>query len=804
MLQRTIMFLVVTSLHLGTHAQTVTVTDQESGAPLEGVTIGIPGGSHTAVTNAKGKADLSAFQGTDSIQFHLLGYTTGSYTRDMLANRRYTVPLAVNAIALGEYVVSANRWEQDRDRVPDQITVMRPRDVAFQNPGTAADMLQQSGEIFMQKSQLGGGSPMLRGFAANRVLIVVDGVRMNNAIYRAGNLQNVIGVDPNALARAEVVHGPGAMTYGSDAIGGVMDFHLLDPRFATDSGMLFTGNTMLRYASAANELGAHLDLGLGGRKLAFLGSASVTRFNDLRMGGNGPDDYLRPWYVETINGVDSQVVNTDPELQVGSGYDNMQFMGKLAWRPSERLQVGANVYYSTTSDVPRYDRLIELRNGQPRSAEWYYGPQEWFMTSLQVEHESKHGPWSSLRFSLAYQDYTESRNDRGFGSSRLRTQTEHVNGIWANLDLEKELGSRTQLLYGAEVVSNSVGSEGIRVDQESGEVEIINSRYPDGSTWSTMSAYVGVLYDLSERATLSAGARYNRSALEATFDTTLFPYPTTSTSLDNSALTGNLGLTWRPGTGWTLGLDLSTGFRAPNIDDIGKVFDSEPGAVIVPNPDLSPEYAYTAEASIEKVFGERLRLRGNVFHTLLDGAMVRRPYMLNGQDSIVYDGEPSRVDAIQNAAQARVMGFVLALDADMGRGFGVNLRYNWQDGVEQDDENLGDVPLRHAPPPFGQASLSWQRKALRLELIGRFSSGFTFNDLPPSEQGKTPIYARDDNGDPYAPSWYTLDLKGSYLLGRRVQLTGGVENITDQRYRPYSSGITAPGRNFILAIRARI
>jgi len=205
--------------------------------------------------------------------------------------------------------------------------------VAFQNPGTAADLLQQSGEVFMQKSQLGGGSPMLRGFAANRVLIVVDGVRMNNAIYRAGNLQNVIGVDANALQRAEVVHGPGAMTYGSDAIGGVMDFHLLGPRFSRDSSLLAGGSAMLRYASAANEFGTHLDFNLGGSKLAFLGSASFNRFDDLRMGSNGPDDYLRPWYVETINGVDSQVVNTDPELQVGSGYDNMQFMASWPGGP---------------------------------------------------------------------------------------------------------------------------------------------------------------------------------------------------------------------------------------------------------------------------------------------------------------------------------------------------------------------------------------------------------------------------------------------------------------------------------------
>lgn len=782
-------------------AQTITIIDRSSLQPIEGAELraqGLP----TLRTDVRGRADIRPLAGSDAVIITHFAYRPDTLSHSQLA--ALTAPLALSPILLelDAFVLSANRWEQESERVPDHITIVRQRDVAFNNPGTSADMLQQTGEVFMQKSQLGGGSPMIRGFAANRLLIVVDGVRMNNAIYRAGNLQNVIGADPNAIERAEVLHGPGAMTYGSDAIGGVMDFHLLAPRFSQDSALLVRGGAMARYATAANELGGHFDIGAGGRKLAFVASASVTRFDDLRMGGQGPDDYLRPWYVGTINGVDSQVVNADRELQVGSGYNNMNFFGKLAYRPIDALEIGANVYYSTTSDIPRYDRLIEERNGAPRSAEWYYGPQEWLMTSLQVKHTATKGPWSTARLSLAYQYYTESRNDRNFRDPRLRTQTEQVTGLWANLDLQKELSKRTQLLYGAELVNNDVASDGRRVDQVTGEEQVINPRYPDGSTWSTGSVYIGAMHDATERLTLSAGARFNWSALACTFDTTLFPYPATSTSLNNSAMTGNLGLSYRPGRDWKLSLDLSTGFRAPNIDDIGKVFDSEPGAVIVPNPGLAPEYAYSAEVGIEKVIDQRLRLSGGAFYTLLDDAMVRRPFTLNGLDSITYDGEPSRVDAIQNAAQATVYGLVLGADAAFGRGWGLMVRYNWQDGVEQDDDSTGDVPLRHAPPPFGQAGLNWSRDRLRLELFVQFSGAFDHGDLAPSEQAKAPIYAKDANGDPYAPGWHTLNLKGSYQLSRLLQVSGGVENITDQRYRPYSSGISAPGRNLILALRA--
>ena len=107
-------------------------------------------------------------------------------------------------------------------------------------------MLAQTGEVFVQKSQMGGGSPVIRGFEANKVLIVVDGVRLNNAIYRSGHLQNVITLEPSELESAEIVFGPGSVIYGSDALGGVMDFHTREPRFAIDEGLRLFGGAFTR------------------------------------------------------------------------------------------------------------------------------------------------------------------------------------------------------------------------------------------------------------------------------------------------------------------------------------------------------------------------------------------------------------------------------------------------------------------------------------------------------------------------------------------------------------------------------
>ncbi len=791
----------------GLHAQsdndrTITVLDATTRAPLEAATLFHVASGTAAITNARGQADFAPFVGMDSILFRMIGYQPRTLSATQVAAMDHRVVLEPQAFALEEFVVSASRWEQDATRVPKQVSVLRPRDVAFNNPGTAADLLESSGEVFVQRSQLGGGSPMLRGFSANRVLIVVDGVRMNNAIFRGGNLQNVIGVDANALERAEVLHGPGAMTYGSDAIGGVMDFHLLRPRFAKDSGLVAHGAAMARYGTAANERTAHLHYGVGGRKLAFVTSVSVSDFGDLRTGSHGPDDYLRPWYVRTVEGRDSVFSNPDPREQVGSGFTNAMALAKLAWKPGRNWTIGLNGYLSTTSDIPRYDRLIELRpNGDPRSAEWYYGPQDWRMASFSAQHRAERGAYDKMRLLVAWQDYAESRNDRNFRSSSLRVQEERVQGLWANLDLEKELSPRTHLLYGAEAVSNLVGSTGLRRNIDTGQEVPINSRYPDGSTWSSASAYLGLQHDATERLTLSGGLRYSVAGFDCSFDTTLFPYPVTEASLSTGALTGNAGVVFRPAVGWKLSADLSTGFRAPNIDDMGKVFDSEPGMLVVPNPDLRPEYAYSAEAAVERTWRDRARLRGGAYAVLLDQALVRRPFFLNGVDSILYDGQPSQVEAIVNAAQARVFGVFLSADVRLGKDFLFELRYNWQRGVEQDDGGTAEVPLRHAPPPFGRAGLSWKRGRWRVQGVARFSGGFSFEQLPPSEQAKLPIYAQDEQGRPQAPAWYAIDLRGRYLIAKGFEVTAGIENLTDQRYRPYSSGISAPGRNVVVALR---
>lgn len=783
------------------YAQELNIYDQQTLQPLELVTVYSSTPEITAVTNAEGKVDISPFREADSIYFQYVGYRTEVYSYAQLEARKFKVALQPSAFSLDEVVVAVTRWAQEKKDIPQKVTTIRPEEVALQNPQTAADMLAVSGDVYIQKSQLGGGSPMIRGFATNRVLMAVDGVRMNTAIFRSGNLQNVISLDPFATERTEIVFGPGSVIYGSDAIGGVMSFHTLQPKLAAGENPLIRGSATTRYASANHEKTAHVHLNIGLRKWAFVSSATFTDYNDQKMGSNGPDDYLRPEYVQRINGEDTVVPNPDPKVQVPTGYHQLNLMQKVRFQPGENWDFQYGFHYSTTSDYSRYDRLIRYRGEQLGSAEWYYGPQKWMMNVLNATHTRERGLYDKASATLAYQFFEESRHDRDFGDITRFHRTEQVNVFSLNLDFEKNLTENQRLFYGTEILLNQVGSAGEDENIETGEVVPASPRYPDGATWHSYAAYASYMYKPTEKVTLQTGLRYNQINLDATFDTSFYPLPFSKADLNTGALTGSAGMAYHPAESWQVNLNLSTGFRAPNIDDIGKIFDSAPGLVVVPNPDLVPEYAYNGEIGVAKTLGEVAKIDITAYYTVLNQALVRRNYTLNGMDSIVYDGELSQVQAIQNAARAYVWGLQTTLEVNLPSGFGLTSTFNYQQGEEELDDG-STAPLRHAPPWFGATHLTYKYSGFQADLYGIYNGEVAYTDLAPSEIDKSYLYAKDARGNPYAPGWYTLNFKALYQLTKYLRISAGVENISDQRYRPYSSGIAAAGRNFIISLNA--
>ena len=782
-------------------AQEITVLDIDSKESIANVAIFNIDKNKTVLTDFNGTCDLSIFNKKEHITIKHLGYEIFSTTKGQIAKRGTKIYLIPKAQELEGVVISISKWEQQKKNIPQKIVVINAKTIDFTNSQTSADLLQNSGKVFVQKSQLGGGSPMIRGFSTNRLLLSVDGVRMNNAIFRGGNIQNVISIDPYTIKNTEIIFGPGSVIYGSDAIGGVMNFFTKKAQFSLTDSLAFSGNANYRYSTANSENTAHFDFNLGKKKWAFLTSVSYTDFGDLKMGKHGPESYLRTKYVETINGEDVLVANSNNRKQVPTGYNQLNLLQKIAFKPNSNWDLNWSNYYSETSDYSRYDRLIrpDKAGDGLRSAEWYYGPQKWFMSNLQLNRNGKGRFYDGFKITAAYQFFEESRNDRGFQDVIKYTTKEKVDALSTNIDFENKRIGDLRLYYGGEYIFNKVHSFGSQKDIETNEISPIASRYPDGATWQTLAGYINGEYKAKPNLTLLSGIRYSHVWVAAEFENTFYPFPFDTADLSTGALTGSLGLSWFPRVDLQITANTSTGFRAPNIDDVGKIFDSEPGSVVVPNPNLEPEYAYNAELGIQKNIKDRIVLKAATFYTYLVDALVRRDFQFNGMSEIEYNGELSNVQAIQNAAKAYVYGFEFGLEASLTNYISLVSNITFTEGIEEEEDG-SDSPGRHVAPTFGDVHLQWKNQKLKTDLFLNFNGEVAFDDLALSEQSKDYIYAIDKNGNPYTPSWYTLNFRSQYAITNALKTSLSLENITNQRYRSYSSGIVAPGTNFILAL----
>ncbi|NQZ76712.1 MAG: TonB-dependent receptor [Ekhidna sp.] len=784
------LLLILTSYH--SFSQNALIIDNSTGKPINDVFVYHEDQNSIAYSDEKGIADLTNFP-TGLVFFQHPSYVTQSvsYTGNELR-----VSLEEKIMSFNEVVISANKWEQEEEDVSQQIMSVNKKTIQFQNPQTSADLLASSGQVFVQKSQLGGGSPKIRGFSANSVLLVVDGVRMNNAIFRGGNLQNVINVDANALESSEVIFGPGSVIYGSDALGGVMDFHTITPDWSSDEITDISANILTRYGSAANERTGHIDFSIAKRKVTLFHSTTYTAFDDLRAGSNRSSGYKnefeRPFYVERIDGSDRLVENTDIDLQRSSAYDLFNTITKLKFRLSDDLDASYGFYFSTTSNIPRYDRLTLPLNNSSDSleiAEWYYGPQKWMMHNARLNYYKSNRLFDQVRLNIAFQKFEESRNDRDFGDDRLRSRTEEVDMYSIALDFDKEF-SNSNLYYGLDFFYNDVESVGIRRNLVTDEITSVTPRYPDGgSSYTSFAIYGSYVNRLSEIFTLNTGLRLNSVSLSgSTSNEDAISFAADDFNLSNTALNGSLGLVANTSEKNKFSLNLSTGFRSPNIDDVGKVFEIDDNTVVVPNENLSPEYTFSNELSYQRK-SDRLLIQVVGFYSRLYDAIVRGPYQIANSTA----SDTLQVRAQVNADQAEAYGASLLVRAELTNDLALSNTITYTDG--QDLSN--GEPLRHASPTFGRFSLSHRSKKFRSEFFIDYNLDYTLDDIPLTEINDKPnLYTATGT-----PGWFTLNLRSSYQFNKYLNLNVGIENVLDTHYRPYSSGISAPGRNITLSIR---
>lgn len=799
-------------------SQSLIITDAETGKSIDGVAVFNKNKTTAAVSGVDGVVNISDFKKNEIIIFSHVGYAELQEKKSALKENNYQVYLSKHSEQLDEVVVSVFKNKEKTNRIAEQIAVISLKEIQKVSPQTSADLLAAIPGIKVQKSQFGGGSPVLRGMESNRVLLVVDGVRMNNAIYRKGHLQSSITVNPNLLDRTEVVFGPSSVIYGSDALGGVIHYYTKTPKLSEKNQI--KGGSFLRYSSVNNEVTNSVSAELQFKNWAALTSVSHSNFGDLKIGKNrshGFDDWGKTFfYSDNLNGnyAENPVANNDVNLQKNTGFSQTDFLQKFFIPLSLKTDLKVNIHYSTSSDIPRFDKLSELKSGSLKFAEWQYGPQNRLLVSSQLAINPNKKWLNKGTITAAYQNIEESRIQRKFGSLERSYREETVNVYSLTADFTVPLAKKRDLGYGFEVAYNNVQSNSYGKTLRVIDNNIVGfdadfkvqSRYPDGgSSYFSSAMYLDYRQDITSKSTLNTGIRLTNTQLDATWvDDTFITLPSNDIDLNNTALTATIGYVYKPVKTWQLNAVLSSGFRSPNIDDVGKVREKN-GEVTVPNINLNPEHAYNAEIGVQKYFNNRkFRVGANVYYTLLNNYIYREGYQLNGSNTVLYDNELGDIVANVNKGTAYITGATVSYQGKLFANWSTSGFLTYTKGKAYDT----NLPMSSIPPLFGRFELNYSKNKFEggANLVFNAKKDITDYNLDEGidNHQQTPIInetATKDIDTYYGtPSWMTVGLYAKYIVNDNISVQTQFTNLFDEHYKEFASGVSAAGRNISVSL----
>jgi hemoglobin/transferrin/lactoferrin receptor protein len=804
------------SLALCSMAQHVVVKDVVTHEALVGVSIFDKDKLHFETTAKNGKAQLDGFDTKASLSFSYMGYQTRTMQKDQLKTHQI-VWMTPNTEQLGEIVLSVSRSSVKKQRLAQHIGIVGEQEIAQISPENTAVLLREVPGVRVQQSQGGGGSPVLRGFEANRVLLVVDGVRLNNAISRSGHTHNALSVDPLSLRRAEVIFGSSSVGYGSDALGGVIHFYTRTPLINQEKKLRVVGSSSYTFTQNNTKQSAVLEY--SAPKWAVLQQISYSKFGDIVMGkrrAHGHENWGKVFeYSQNTdsNYTETPTINSNPNVQRNSGYSQVDLLQKWIYHTTNGVKFTLNLQGSQTGNIPRFDKLSETKEGNLRFARWEYGPQKRVLISPQMSFAGNKRWLHAGKIIAAVQLLEESRINRKFASLNRETQRERLTAYSLNADFKAKTSKGRDWSYGLEITHNQVNSLAYAQELSVVNNEIIGlkpktpiaTRYPSGgSTYATFAGYLDYRHDINPKSTLTFGARHTITELDAKWtEQALIDAQLAHAYQKHQSSNVTLGYNYKPNAQWQLKALFSTGFRAPNIDDLGKTRENH-GILNVPNLTLNPEYIYSTDIGIRKQWKNGSYVEANGHYAFVQDYIARGPYQLV-QDSttrdyttIMHAEEELKTAANINLGSVRVYGFsaqskwnILSTLAYHGsltytRGLGNNMSGN----------------LPSISPLFLSQKVQWQLPKGELSLHWYHAQQKTPNSYSPwGEDGieETPLLA---NGT-YAgtPAWHRWDVQFALPLSNTMNVSCGIFNLWNTHYREFASGISAPGRSAKLVLR---
>lgn len=663
---------------------------------------------------------------------------------------------------LNPLFVTASRFEQAESASAFSTSRIDADFILENNRRTLPDTLQYTPGVLVQKTANGHGSPFIRGFTGRQNLLMVDGVRLNNSTWRGGPVQYWNTIDPFSIDRIELVKSQGSVLYGSDAVGGTLNAFSKSAGFEDQADGTFFQHGSAYYEYRTNGDGSHIgrvesDFGVGGKWGVHLGFSGKD-FGDIE------DDAVG--------------------LMKNTGYPEQDVDFRFDMALTERVNLTLAYQYVNQDDVWRWHRTKYnpgwTHDGHVASSGNFLTEiydQERSLTYLKLTGENPENSAFIRRWhsTLSWQKSQDSTDN-------LRTLTDHrtdeidLDTYGLDIGFESEIGPGT-MVYGIDYYQDEADSAAWR----NGAPRPDSRPVADGSTYQLLGAYSQYEWRPVEPLSISGGVRYTYA--QAEWDAYRAPGATEDVSGkgDWNDFSASLRALWDINENWALYGGVSQAFRAPNLNDLTGSTVSLGGLDSHGSPDLDPEKYVTAELGTR--YGDET-VSGSLaaFYTWSRDAIISERV---GTDTFATNG-----------GSGYVYGFEAEGAWKINPCWTLSGMAGWNEG-KTDSPVTGERWISRQLPFTSSLALRWTHPNERLWVEGRVLGAVTEDRVDPADQANDPQRIPTHG----TPGYIVTSLRGGWQVNEHVELTCGLENITDEDYRSHGSGQNEPGFGAILGAR---
>ncbi|MGB5491475.1 MAG: TonB-dependent receptor, partial [Woeseiaceae bacterium] len=584
------------------------------------------------------------------------------------------------------------------------------------------------------------------------ILHLVDGLRLNNAIFRSAPTQYFALVPVSSVERVEVLRGTPTSLYGNDAVGGVVQLVTRVPDFESAETEV-RGEAFASFDTAELARTARATVDVGNQFLASSFSAEYLKTGNRRTGSG---DRIAP-----------------------SGYESKAARLLLAGTPNDTHSWLFDAHYLEQPETPRIDELVPgFGQSEPSSSEFFFAPnRRIFMHGEYTLSDGLAGlDWNA---DLAWQHIDDDRVSRDYEATDRRRESNSSDLYGATFSASRLMDAGSWIV-GAEFYHDKVGSQRSEEDLLSGTRQALTSRFPDGSRVRQAALFGNLQRQISSRHNLSGGIRVSND------DVTL---PATAVSsaaaIDTTDVGGDIGWIFDATERWQLLANLGLGFRAPNVFDLGTLGNRPGNRFNIPNTTLDSERVAQFDVGV-RFRSDRLRLDLMVYTLRYDDRITSV-----GTGAVTPDGR----DIVQsvNAAESSIRGVETGIEFRISDALSARAVLNYTWGEQQ---ALADVtePADRIPPFNGKLALSYDNGGdYRVESWLRFADG---------QDRLSARDVRDTRIDPQGtPGWAVAGVRLQKTYLDRWLFSVTLDNVLDKRYRVHGSGLDAPGQNLMMGAR---